>query len=456
MHSSIRRVFRLVFSIMTCTVVASAQAEDRALPQDFRKVVTDAKAKVFPSVIYIKCIREGHESGKKLMQGVSGSGVIISGSGEALTNWHVVDKAREVRVLLTGGESYTAKIVGTDKDTDVALLQLEAPSDKVFPYAILGDSSRLEEGDFVMAMGAPWGMNRSVSIGIISCTKRYLPDHSEYSYWLQADASISPGNSGGPLVDTSGKVVGLNTRGTNMGGDMAFTVPVETIRMLLADLREFGEVRWSWFGLRLQALRDFDRNIYFDATEGVIVGGTDPESPARRAGLQPKDRIIAVNDEPITVATVEDLPPVRRKLGLLPKGEPAVFTVVRGDEQFEVNVTPREKGKVEGEEYDCTRWDMTVKAINQFDNPDLYFHRKQGVFVYGVKYPGNASSSGLTEKDIILKIGKKKVTSLDDLRAVHKELVENVESEPKVKFTVLRGGLLRQVVFDFARDYEKE
>ena len=159
-------------------VVDFAQAEDRALPQDFRQVVTEAKAKVFPSVIYIKCIREGHESGKKLMQGVSGSGVIISGSGEALTNWHVVDKAREVRVLLTGGESYTAKIVGTDKDTDVALLQLEAPSDKVFPYANLGDSSRLEEGDFVMAMGAPWGMNRSVSIGIISCTKRYLPDHS--------------------------------------------------------------------------------------------------------------------------------------------------------------------------------------------------------------------------------------------------------------------------------------
>lgn len=443
--------------LITCgAATLPARADDRALPVDFRSIVADAKDRVFPAVIYIKCIRESHESGKKQSQAVSGSGVIISETGEALTNWHVVDKAREVRCLLSDGRAFYAKIVGTDKDTDVAMIQLELKGDEKVPFATLGDSSRLQEGDFVMAMGAPWGMNRSVTIGIVSCTKRYLPESSEYSRWIQTDASISPGNSGGPLIDTTGEVVGLNTRATMVGGDLGFTVPVETIRILLPHLREHGVVKWSWSGLQLQALRDFDRNMYFDATEGVIVGGTDPDSPARRAGLKLKDRIVAINGESITAMTVEDLPDVRRRFGLVPKNEPMTLSVWRGDEALTIDVTPREKGKVEGEELDCPRWDLTVKAINQFDNPDLYFHRKEGVFIYGIKYPGNASNSGLSEKDIVLKIGKNKVASLDDVRRIHKELIGNVASKHKVAVTVLRNGLMRQCILDFSRDYEKE
>jgi len=132
-------------------------------------------------------------------QEVAGSGVIISKGGEVLTNWHVVDKAIEVRCLLSDGRPLDAKVLGTDKDTDLALLQLEKPSGgALLPMAALGHSSLLKEGDFVMAMGAPWGMARSVSIGIISCTARFLATSSEYSLWLQTDASICPGNSGGP------------------------------------------------------------------------------------------------------------------------------------------------------------------------------------------------------------------------------------------------------------------
>jgi len=299
-------------------------------------------------------------------------------------------------------------------------------------------------------------MNRSVTIGIVSCTKRYLPESSEYSDWIQTDASISPGNSGGPLVDTRGEIVGLNTRATMTGGDLGFTVPVETMRIIIPQLREHGEVRWSWSGLQLQALRDFDRNIYFDATEGVIVGGTDPDSPARKAGVKLKDRIIAVNGEPITALTVEDLPMVRRRLGLMPKNEAMELTIVRGGEQLAIDVTPREKGKVEGEELDCPRWDFTVKAINQFDNPDLYFHRKTGVFIFGVKYPGNASGAGLSEKDILLKIGDESIETLDDVRRVHQALIENVDAQHKVIVTVLRNGLLRQCILDYSRDYEKK
>ncbi len=449
----------LVTAVFACSPIERACGDDTSPPSgmDFRKVVKTAKAKVFPAVIFIKCIREGHESGKKLSQEVAGSGVLISAKGEALTNWHVVDKATDVRCQLYDGQAMDAKVVGTDKDTDLALIQLAVPDDAgPLPYAVLGDSLRLKEGDFVMAMGAPWGMNRSVSIGIVSCTRRFLPENSEYSLWIQTDAAISPGNSGGPLVNTDGETVGLNTRGVLMGGDMGFAVPSDTIKCIVTQLREHGEVNWSWTGLQIQPLRDFNRNIYFDATEGFIVAETDPDSPAREAGFVAKDRIISINGKPLTATTEENLPAIRRHIGLLPKNTPAIVEVVRNDKRITVELTPREKGKVEGEELDCPRWDFTVKAINQFDNPRLHFFHKKGVFVYGIKYPGNAAASNLQSQDILLKIDGKEVVTLEDVKAIHKAATADIDGKHRIVLYVLRDGLLRQVVLDYSRDHEKE
>ncbi len=446
-----------MFSLARAGQPALASVEAPANAFDFRDVITRAKDQVFPAVIFIKCITETHESGKKMSVEVSGSGVIISSDGQALTNWHVVDKALEVRCLLYDGRAFHAEIVGTDKDTDLALLQLGmAEIDDPLPVAKLGDSSVLVEGDFVMAMGAPWGMSRSVSIGIISCTRRYLPGNSEYSLWLQTDAAISPGNSGGPLVNTSGEVIGLNTRGVIYGGDMGFAVPTQTIQRVIRRIREVGAVEWSYTGIQLQALRDFSRNMYFDATEGVIVAGTDPDSPARRAGILPQDRLVSIGEEQVTAITEEDLPAIRRTLGLLAVDKPAALGLVRGGEVMKLKITPREKGEIEGEELDLPRWDFTAKSINQFDNPDLYFHRKEGVFVFGVEYPGNAVSAGLNEQDIILKVGKKKIKTLEELRTAYDQAVKNIEKEHKILIAVTRQGLMRQIVLDFARDYERQ
>jgi serine protease Do len=307
-----------------------------------------------------------------------------------------------------------------------------------------------------MAMGAPWGLNRSVSIGIVSCTKRYLDTVSQYSLWVQTDAAINPGNSGGPLVNTVGEVIGLNARGISFSDGMGFAIPSETIAVLLPQLREHGRVNWSWTGLRLQPLRDFNRDMYFAATEGVIVAGTDPDSPARRMGFAPKDRIVSANGRSVTALTEEDLPILRRWLGLLQKGQPVTFEVLRGDRRLSLELTPREKGEVEGKEYALERFDFTVKEINQFDNPDLFFHRQKGVFVFGVKQPGNADNAGLRQQDIILEIDRQAVETLDDLKAIHHAALENVRSKHRAVFTVLRNGLMRQIVLDFARDYEKE
>jgi serine protease Do len=428
---------------------------------DFRQVIAEAKEKVFPAVVYIRCLREDLEGGKKQTKEVSGSGVIVTPDGEVVTNWHVIDKAVSVRCLLSDGQAFKATIVGSDKSTDLAMLRLDlasgipAPPPSELPYAQIGDSTLLREGDFVMAMGAPWGLNRSVTIGIIACTRRYLEQTSEYSLWLQTDASINPGNSGGPLINTEGKIIGINTRASSMGGDMGFAVPTPTINVVLDQIRKQGEVAWSWTGLQLQPLRDFNKESYFDGTEGVIVAATDPDSPARAAGFQTRDRLLSVNGQSLNALTSEDLPAVQMTLGLLPKGLPARFNLLRGGEALSLEVQPRAKGKVEGEERDLPRWDMTVKAINQFDNPDLYFHRKEGVFVFGLKYPGNAGNANFRPKDIITQIEGKDVKTLDDIKAIHKEAIDNVATKNRYVFTVLRGGLNKQVVLDFSRDFSK-
>lgn len=447
----------------------AARAHANIPNQDFRVIINSAKAKVFPAVVFIKCVIQDYQGGQKSSHEVSGSGVIISPQGEVLTNWHVVDKAVEVRCLLLDGQPMDAKVLGSDKDADLALLQIlpsaaaagsatrpASTQPATYPYAKFGDSAKLEEGDFVMAMGAPWGMSRSVSLGIISCTKRYLPNTSEYSIWLQTDAAISPGNSGGPLVSSAGEVVGINTLGMSGGGEMGFAVPSVTILPVIEQIRAHGKVNWSWTGLQLQPLKDFNRNVYFDGHDGVIVADTDLESPARRAGLQSRDRILKINGQPVSAITDEDLPELRRLLGTLPKNTPTALDVLRGTEHLTIPLTPREKGVVEGESFAATRWDCTVKTINQFDNPDLYFQQEKGLFVFGLKYPGNAYSSGLQAQDIILKVDGKSITTLAELQAAHKATLDNLKDKPRILLTVLRNGQKIQIVLNISRDYAKE
>ena len=452
---------RLMFlGLVLCLSLGRAAAGQAVGSTDFRAVVQQARERVFPAVVFIRCVQETLDAGEKVSLSVSGSGVIISPGGRVLTNWHVVNKAVEVRCLLSDGRHYDARVVGQDKTNDVALLQLQVEDDEErgdFPYAELGESAGLAEGDFVMAMGAPWGLNRSVSIGIISCTRRFLPGISEYSLWLQTDAAINPGNSGGPLVDTGGRVIGINTRGMSYAADnMGFAIPADTIRIILPRLEKSGKVDWSYTGLHLQPLRDFNRNTYFEADRGVIVADTDPSSPARAAGIRPLDRIVAINGREIAATTAEDLPALRRELGLLPQGEEAVLEIMRHKEKLRVSIVPGRKGAVEGDELECPRWDFTVKEINRFDNEDLFFYREKGVYVYGVKWPGNAAEAGLRENDLLLEIDGHPVQTLDEVRKLHEELLRQVDRKHRIIVTVLRNGLMRQIVLDYLRDYSRE
>jgi serine protease Do len=140
----------------------------------------------------------------------------------------------------------------------------------------------------------------------------------------------------------------------------------------------------------------------------------------------------------------------------LPMLKPVTVTLVRDGKPMDVQLTPTEKGKVEGSELDCPRWDLTAKTINRFDNPDLYFSRKEGVFVFGIKEPGNAANSGLAPNDVIVKVDGQEITTLDELKAIHKASLDKIAEHPRLVITILRNGLMRQVVLDIARDYQKQ
>ncbi len=456
-------------AILTASITVDATAQTSPAPApaiatanlDFREVVRAAKSKVFPAVVYIKCLRQGMESGRARTEEVGGSGVVISEAGELLTNWHVVDRAIEIRCLLSDGRAFKAELVCSDRDLDLALVRLVIDSKhEPIPVAEIGPSGELEEGDFVMAMGAPWGLNRSVSVGIVSCTRRFLPDSSEYSLWIQTDASISPGNSGGPLVDTKGRVIGINTLARMAGGDMGFSIPSDTIRDVLDRMRTQKDVGWSWSGITLQPLRDFDRDVYFEGTEGVIVAGVEAGSPAEAAGVRSRDRLRSVTGLPTNGLTSEDLPAIRRRIALLPPEKPVQLTLERSSgaatQTLNVALTPSRKGRVQGEEVDCPRWGLTAKAVNRFENPELHRQRAEGVFLFGVREPGAASAAGLLANDILIEIDGQPLVTLDDVRRAHERTLANLATKKRLQVKILRGGQLRQIILDISRDYERE
>jgi serine protease Do len=449
---------RIVLALAALLLAAAPGADPAGAPADLRQILAAARRDVFPAVIFLMPVAERFDAGKLEKSQVAGSGVIVSPDGEAVTNWHVVDRAVEIRCLVSDGRARRATLIGSDKDTDLALIRLERQDGETFPAARLGDSRNIEEGQFVMAMGAPWGLSRSLSMGIVSCVNRFLPGHSNYNLWIQTDASINPGNSGGPLVDTAGRVVGINSLASLLGGNLAFAIPADTVRFVSGRLRRDGRVIRAWTGLRLQPLRDFEKNIFYEGDRGALVAGVDPGSPAELAGISAGQLLLAVDGEAVSGLNHEDIPALNQRLSEFAIGVPIRLTLeanARGGaaEVFTAELTPREKGATDGGDFDCRRWNLTIKSVNAFANPLLHFFRPGGVFIQAVKHPGNAAAAGLRGGDIILEIDGLPVDGLESCRRIYEDVLADGLREKKAVFTVLRGGLRNYHVLDYAPRY---
>ncbi len=265
-----------------------------------------------------------------------GSGFVIDRAGYVVTNAHVVAEADEILVQLSDRRQLRAELVGEDRATDLALLKVAAEG---LTTVDLADGDEIRVGEWVVAMGAPFGFENSVTAGIVSAKGRSLPDRTgSYVPFLQTDVAINPGNSGGPLFNLDGEVVGVNAQIYSRSGGymgLSFAIPAGVVREVVADLRSTGEVRHGWLGVALQDVsRELARSLGLDSPEGGVVTRVMEGSPAADAGLRPGDVIVAVGGEP--VAEAGDIPP---RIGRLKPGSKVTLTLVREGERIREEVT---------------------------------------------------------------------------------------------------------------------
>ena len=421
--------------------------------EDFRSVIQQAQEKVFPALVFIKPIKEQLGTGERIRRQVFGSGVIITPDGLVVTNSHVARNSTQIKCVLSDRRQLPARVVGVDVDTDLALLRLELPPNHApVPAATLGDSTSLKEGQFVMALGSPFGFTRSISFGIISCTRRYL-DVGPYSLWIQTDAAINPGNSGGPLVNDRGDVIGINTLKVSYGENIGFAIPADTVRRVVEQLRRKGRVERSYTGIQFQPIKDFVRDVVLEYDTGVLVRGVDEGSPAARAGLKAGDLILSCRGNPVRGIYLEDLPRVRSTLASLRPDAPVPMTVRRGAREMTVQVKPTRKLQPSEEGLELPMWNCSAQAISKSRTPMLHYFTPRAVYILGVRKPGNAHASGLRSGDVVLSIDREPIPTLEALAKVYRRLTRLEREKRTALLEILRRGYRLFVVIDFKRDY---
>ena len=352
-----------------------------------------------------------------------GSGVILSADGFVLTNNHVVERASDIRVRLDDGEEYEAEIVATDPASDLAVIKVDATG---LPAATVGDSDNLKAGDFVLAIGSPFGLNHTVTHGIVSAIGRDNLNITGYEDFIQTDASINPGNSGGALIDNKGRVIGINTAiysrsGGNVG--IGFAIPINMAVEIAEELIDDGEIKRGYLGVNLGPLDKKLAEALGVEAEGVLVNDVMPDTPAEEAGFEAGDVIIAVNGK-----DVEDVADVRRLVGREKPGSELKFSVRRGDEELSLEARiatmpadllaaspqgrdpdPTDKGALEGVRLGKLDSEMRSR-IGLGDDVD-------GVVVLGVEPGTAAAGAGLRSGDVITEVNRSEVSSPRDAYA---------------------------------------
>ena len=367
-----------------------------------------------------------------------GSGVIVSPDGYIITNNHVVDGASELTVTLPDKREFKAKIVGADPKTDLAVIKIDASN---LPHVRWGDSSKLQVGEYVLAVGNPFGLNSTVTLGIVSALGRGHMGITQYEDFIQTDAAINPGNSGGALINTAGELVGINTAIISQTGGyqgVGFAVPASMAKPVFESIVKTGKVVRGHLGVAIQDLtQDLAKSFGLKQAKGALVSSVAEDSPAQRAGLKQGDVIVAYQGKP-----VEDAAALQREVTHTPVNTKATLKIIRDGREQEVTVTIGEQAetvKVAGADFSTENAlaGVEVQSLDLQAARELGLHGKvQGIVVVNVEPDSLADRAGLAQGDIIKEINRQPIKSVRD----YEKIVSNLKKDESVLLLINRSG----------------
>jgi serine protease Do len=396
---------------------------------------------------------QSHGGDRQVEQRAAGSGFIISATGYMVTSNHVIEHADEIEVILDDGTRYPAKLKGRDPKTDLALLKVEA--DKALPFVELGDSDGAKIGEWVVAVGNPFGLGGTVTAGIISARGRDLRS-GPYDDYLQVDAPINRGNSGGPLFDTGGNVIGINTAiysptGGSVG--IGFAVPASTAKDIIAQLRAEGRIERGWLGVQIQPVtQEVEESFDLPDQHGALVASVVPDSPAAKAGMQPGDVIYKMNDE-----RLDGFKDLSKRVASTPVGTDVRFEIWRKGEArtltAKLEIMPSEEPKLASNEIEAPEdsaklgiylAELTPQARKRFGISG----QSSGVLVADVEQDSPAAKAGIRSGSVIEMVDQTAVNSPDELATKVQEAA--AEDRSSVLLLVAYDGEKRFVAVQFA------
>lgn len=380
--------------------------------------------------------------GPKRGGGVSrGSGSLVSKDGYILTNNHVIENASKVMVTLHDGKKIQAKIIGTDPQTDLAVIQIPGNN---YPFLELGDSEALEVGEWAIAIGNPFELQASVTVGVISAKGRSQLQIADFEDFIQTDAAINPGNSGGPLLNIDGKLIGVNTAIASASGGymgIGFAIPSNMAKRIMGQLIEKGSVTRGYLGVVLQQIDDDIASFYgLEHTKGALITEVTKDSPAEKAGLQQEDIILSYNGE-----VVESINSFRNAVSLMPPETTLKLVVLRNGKKTEIKAKIQQ-AKVAGENYSpVEQLGLAVQELTPEVAKKFGYSQDKGVVISKIFPSTPAEMANLKPGSLILAVNRKRVHSVEEFS----EAIQKAQKEGRVLLMVQQGDVSRFVALHF-------